>query len=302
MTENELQYMAGFFDAEGHVSMSITNGRHQMAIIVGQSSPEVLYNFQASFGGAVFRTKGATEKHREQWQWNRSIKRNDEFIEAMQGRVTIKAIPIELASRFTLTLKKTGGRNKINKSPEDIARCMMTEEDRKTREAITIMMRRANRGEFDNEDVVIPERPAAYWAGLFDGDGNIHAAKDSRSRAYRPTVWIFSAYKPILDAAQRQFGGAVFPNYRGGRAKSWSASYTARDRFLEFVRPHLVMKRDVVRKALELRDLVNNGEKVSVRLEKSAVRMFTDPVIAQMNAIVGEMRDMNRLGPTRIGV
>jgi hypothetical protein len=29
--------------------------------------------------------------------------------------------------------------------------------------------------------------------------------------------------------------------------------------------------------------------------------MFTDQVIVQMNVVVGEMRDMNRLGPTRVG-
>lgn len=300
MTRDEqLDYLAGFFDAEGCIKISLCRGRHQMGVDVSQCNPNILYLYRELFGGSVFKRSEANDRHREGWKWIRSIQKGDEFVALMQGRAGIKAYVIELASMFEKTLKSTGGRNKKDKTPKDIARCMLTEEDIRERQAIKIMLHRANHGAFDEHEVSIPPRSAAYWAGLFDGDGNVRAAKDPRSRVFSPTVWITSAYRPILECSKQQFGGSVYGNYRGQRAKMWGASHGPAEKFLRAIEPFVICKAPVVRLMIELREIIKNTEKINRYIHKNSVRVFPDSAIDKMQEIVAETKRLNRLGPER---
>ncbi len=50
-------YLAGFFDADGGLQVWEEDGYPRIRVAVTQATPEVLYRFQAAFGGSVFRDK-----------------------------------------------------------------------------------------------------------------------------------------------------------------------------------------------------------------------------------------------------
>jgi hypothetical protein len=77
----------------------------------------------------------------------------------------------------------------------------------------------------------------AYWAGLFDGEGCVWWGNT-------PRVSITNTYLPILRVLKEDYGGALRLNSnKGRRCYVWTASGDEAMRFLNFIKPHLVIKR-----------------------------------------------------------
>ena len=156
MNRNEkLDYLAGFFDAEGCIGIEKQRNRYQLYVTVGQRVPEVLYLYKALFGGNIRQRKQVKEKWHRLWVWRSPCGRNSQFVKLMSGRLKIKAPGLALAEKFIKTLKTTGGRNKINKTAEDIARCMITEEDTAEREKLHQELKAHNKGKNDADDMPV---------------------------------------------------------------------------------------------------------------------------------------------------
>lgn len=281
-TDGQLDYLAGFFDAEGCVYFSSNGKQEQVMYSVGQSDPTVLYLFQKTFGGSVRKRKEATDRHREQWLWQKTCVRSDEFCPLMIGRTVIKRHQIGLAMEFSKTIKPRG--------------MTATEPIVIKREVIRKQLSAAKGTERDREDVVVPSMPIAYWAGLFDGDGSAGIRKCNR--CFYPKASIFSCYVPVLESAKRQFSGNVLV-HKSKRAREWRTLHQNVEAFLRSLEPHLIVKAAVVRSVLALKELAVNGRLSMVCDSRGWNRKFADSVIQEMESLARRIRELNRQGPDR---
>lgn len=282
--EEQLDYLAGFFDAEGCVYVSGKGRQQQVMYSVGQNDPSVLYLLQKTFGGSVRKRAEATDKHKEQWLWQKTCVSLDDFCFLMKGRTVIKRRQILLAMKFSDTLIRIGRR-------------YLTEFIIEKRESIGKTLRILKGKMFDREDVTVPEMPIAYWAGLFDGDGSAGLRKSKR--CFYPKASIFSSYGPILEAAKHQFGGNIFEN-KTKRAREWRVLNGGAEEFLRQIEPYVIAKANVVRSVLALRDLLRTSRTLMICDARGQNRRFPNHVILQMESIVADIRDMNRPGPRRL--
>jgi hypothetical protein len=298
MNRNEkLDYLAGFFDAEGCIGIEKQRNRYQLYVTVGQRVPEVLYLYKALFGGNIRQRKQVKEKWHRLWVWRSPCGRNSQFVKLMSGRLKIKAPGLALAEKFIKTLKTTGGRNKINKTAEDIARCMITEEDTAEREKLHQELKAHNKGKNDADDMPVGQLSAAYLAGLFDGDGAAMTAKIRNVRSYVPRATISSSFHALLYAIKEEFGGSVYPNsHPGWRASHWQIANKSAIAFLEHIRKYLNVKKNVVERILALRKLQVNGVMIAVH-GMGGGRRFKESSVAGMDSIAAEIKLLNRKGP-----
>lgn len=289
-SEEKLDYLAGFFDADGSISSSSSGGRHRICLTVAQCTPTVPRIYKSLFGGRIYPVVHNNKNWRDAWIWQLHYTHNCEFGHSMWKRIVIKRRQLELAVRLGESRKTYGeGKRYRPVTPSGIA----------YRDSLLEMLKGLNGGKFDNEPVQLWDQSIAYWAGLFDGDGTIQLNKDHTSRIYRPAVRLYSVYKPILFAAQNQFGGFVRPSIKSGRCGSWEASNRASEGFLRKIEPFLIEKKDRCQKSVRISDLIRNGEKVLVPKKKHAVWMWPNSMIEQMNSLVQEFKVLNRRGIMR---
>ena len=87
-----------------------------------------------------------------------------------------------------------------------------------------------------------------YWAGLFDGEGSIHVAKDLRHMY----VTLTQKELPILFMLKNQFGGTV-KKYGKQTCHKWQiVAADSVELFLKSVAPHSIIKAVEIQVTLEL--------------------------------------------------
>lgn len=103
----------------------------------------------------------------------------------------------------------------------------------------------------------------AWIAGFFDGEGCVGTLKpyqDSRARLVRVTI--AQTVREPLDDLVPLFGGSVCTQKRGNeRYKTlyqWKISAKKAEVFLRAIQPYVRVKAAQLKKALEIRDLINN--------------------------------------------
>lgn len=91
-----------------------------------------------------------------------------------------------------------------------------------------------------------------YLAGLFDGEGNVGMVP--KESGFYLRVGISNTHKGVLDEIMDQFGGKINTRKPKGKCKEchqWVATYGPALRFLEAVKPHLVIKKKQAELGLE---------------------------------------------------
>lgn len=289
-TEEQLDYLAGFFDADGSVHSRSTGKRQGISFAITQATPTVPQMFKERFGGNVALITRKNPNWRNSWLWSRGCTRASCFIDDMAGRLVIRSDQLSVASQFLKSIRIGTDRRGIAVAPITVS----------YREGLLQTLSDLNHRNVNDNNTSVGEQSDAYWAGLFDGDGSVGAAKDAQSRVHRPVVQIFSGYEPILLAAQAQFGGGnIHRNLNGKRCHRWVAYYKTAEKFLWCVRPFLIEKKERVEIALRVSDLIRNSQKILVRKKRHAVWMFTDSVIEKIDSLKQEMLVLNRRGPMR---
>lgn len=126
-------------------------------------------------------------------------------------------------------------------------------------------------------------RSDEYWAGFFDGEGNIHIGRVPKERRnvrydyYRVYAKVASTDLPILLKLQDDLGGLIYLIKHSHKAKkmAWSWQIHAA-KFPEFIRrllPYLIIKREVAELALELQTGYRlGGRHINLSLEMIARR------------------------------
>ena len=85
-----------------------------------------------------------------------------------------------------------------------------------------------------------------YWAGLFDGEGNVYIFKNLK----RIQAIVTQKETPILYLLREKFGGHV---YRSTRAHFWRCgSLKETQNFLEAIKPYSIIKAVEIQIALEI--------------------------------------------------
>lgn len=92
-------------------------------------------------------------------------------------------------------------------------------------------------------------------AGLLDGEGSIGIYYDLARDRYYLIVSITNSYQPIINILKKQFGGHKTKS-RGTNKMvyHWVIKAKKAGRFLEVMRPHLIIKKKQMEIALAFRD------------------------------------------------
>lgn len=96
---------------------------------------------------------------------------------------------------------------------------------------------------------------AAYYGGLFDGDGSVSVYRSRRSRRYVLSVQITTSFHPVLSYLLNQFGGKVEKNKKS--TEVWPELYkytlvdTAASDLLTWLKPYTIVKANQIDVALE---------------------------------------------------
>ena len=100
--QEELEYLAGFFDGDGCVSMKTDTGAVQLVISQNIDSAEVLLLFRSFLGGAVLRHSASTGSRKAAVQW-RACGSNMTAAAATLGRLpSVKQAQLLIAMRGTV--------------------------------------------------------------------------------------------------------------------------------------------------------------------------------------------------------
>lgn len=291
MTRDEqLDYLAGFFDADGSIHSRSTGKRQGISFAVTQATPTVPQMFKENFGGNVAPVDRHNPKWRTTWLWSRGCTKVSSFIGDMSGRVVIRSQQLAIAAKFLESLRSGNHRRYKELDPITIAH----------RETLLRTLSDLNHGRCSGESIFVATKSDAYWAGFFDGDGSIGVQKSANCRGLRLDAQLFSVYEPILMAAQVQFGGGnIYHNVNGKRCHKWMACHVPAERFLRCVRPFLIEKKERVEIALKIADVIRDSPKDLIRKKRHAVWMFTDSTIEKMSSLAMEMKVLNRRGPMR---
>lgn len=92
---------------------------------------------------------------------------------------------------------------------------------------------------------------AEYIAGFFDGEGCIYVGRNSRQRpTYTLEVSIVNTDRRPLDQLYARFGGCLQVR-QGGQQYHWRITGQRAQQFLNWIRPHAVIKDQQIRLALE---------------------------------------------------
>jgi hypothetical protein len=108
VTENELAYIAGFFDGEG--SMTIHENckpsprghapNHTLQVSIANTDPRVLHWIHAEFGGSLSYRKLVSVNHRHVTQWIIRAAKALPFLLAIQPFVRMKADQVKIGIEF----------------------------------------------------------------------------------------------------------------------------------------------------------------------------------------------------------
>ena len=104
LTENLLQYIAGFFDAEGCVYIHKSN--FMLRIIIGQTNKDVLNFIQNYFGGKIRKKTNIQQtdgyKRKQSWTWELTSKNTTYFMECIKPYILEKKEQIEVAIKYQI--------------------------------------------------------------------------------------------------------------------------------------------------------------------------------------------------------
>src|SRR6185437_16238748 len=107
----------------------------------------------------------------------------------------------------------------------------------------------------------------AYVAGLFDGEGWVRIATwhkpNSDHIRYQVIAGIGMTYHPVIKRLKEEYGGSIHENRHDLRNEnnriqfSWHIASQKAKVFFNRIYPHLIVKRDQVKLALELQDNID---------------------------------------------
>lgn len=151
-----------------------------------------------------------------------------------------------------------------------------------------------------------------YSAGFFDGEGTVYAATRNSPSRKRPSatilVCISNTNLASLEAHKEKWGGSIYGKKRREGHQpiyQWVLCTKKSYDFLKSILPFLIIKKEVVQKAIEYMELIKNTPRKD-RVDYSHVvqsgnRMRVSPIVRQefydkTMAIHSDIRRLNMRG------
>ena len=103
-SQEELEYLVGFFDGDGCVSMTKETGEIQLSIGQNVDSARVLLHFRALLGGSILRQSAATGSKKAAVQWRICGSKMRDAAAALSELPSMKQAQLEIACRGRVAL------------------------------------------------------------------------------------------------------------------------------------------------------------------------------------------------------
>lgn len=140
-----------------------------------------------------------------------------------------------------------------------------------------------------------------YVAGLFDGEGWVRISRwkkpNSTHVRYQLTCGIGMAYRPIIEALAKEYGGSVHNNRHDLRSPKnriqfmWTIASQKAIRFLNRIYPYLVVKRDEAKIAIAFQNHVDStpyirtGRRGTPRGDSENIRTIREKMFRDIYAL-----------------
>lgn len=103
----DISYFAGFFDADGSVSIAKNQKGTTLTCTVYNSNKKVLEIFRQNFGGEIYISHNHPEKGwKTGYRWMVAAKKAEEFLSKIVPFVTVKKERVELGLQFRILIKE----------------------------------------------------------------------------------------------------------------------------------------------------------------------------------------------------
>ena len=110
-SREELEYLGGFFDGDGCVSLCSTSGGVLLSVSQSAQRPSILLRFRAAFGGGIHRDRGARGTRHASLRWQATGNRAQEAASVLHSLTIMKS-----AQLHQVLDARICGRNKVVKT------------------------------------------------------------------------------------------------------------------------------------------------------------------------------------------
>lgn len=250
-----LPYAAGFIDGDGCICFT---SRHRNVscdpfIQITTTHKEIASLFRRSFGGTVHcYDRDDNLNWRSSITWKKGENRHGRFLCRLLPSLIIKRRQAELCLAANATKKIP---NNAGLRP-DVA---------VERRRLSLEMKELNRKGVGAHCPHHGEINPGYLAGLFDAEGcvTIEFGCGISSNNMHVRAMITNRCKCVLEKCQNLFGGSILARKRYDPLHSdvwnWRVCSQKAYSFLEFIRPHVVVKQPQVELAIKFRELNAQG-------------------------------------------
>ncbi len=257
-----LDYLAGFFDAEGYVGIyprskenRRVNIQYVLSCKVTSCDPRPLKILVENFGGCITLTKGKKEHYKPVYMWSIGAKKALVFLEQICSRLVIKKSQAEIAI--------------VHQKRKIVGTQLISNERTVLEEAEYILLQNLKK-----QSVVcaplVENMPISYLAGFFDGEGCIsiysmkYSVREGSKKGCVLQCSVGNCDPRPLQKFVELFGGSVvlkkaIKNYRP--FYNWKVSTQKALAFLLQIKEHLIIKQDEA----EIGILHQNRKRVGVR-------------------------------------
>ena len=273
-TDNKvlLAYLAGLFDAEGH--LRICKNPHDKANYtlecgIGQSNKAITRLIYHYFGGHMYSSKKLPNR-KQVWQWRCSCRYAFKFVNAIMPYLISKKneaqVAIDFQSKMITTRVSKVTNNEI-KSRERQRVLMQKLKNKKSNMSYKTCYYNGSERDMHKLDKV-SKLELAYIAGFFDGEGTITIARNNKhSTSFFSSCGISQVDRQPLDFIASVFGGSVYPKNTKHKSQwTWSSSTRYTLIFLNTIYPYLIIKKKQARVAISFQTRLSsfsNGHRVS---------------------------------------
>jgi len=250
MEETDVAYVAGFMDAEGCICIVKAKTRYFLKVVVANTNSGALRRVQEVMNRNVSMYKDNRKRHSQLFYLAVYGKSAKSFLERIMPYLRVKKTQALLAVDFQ---SKVQNKPKLPIYVQD-----------NYREQVSLLKHRPY--SVNDKKFGIYVEPAKdidfpYISGFFDGEGCIRIS--NRKGVYRFKVNIINTNLDVLKKIQEIAGGSLYkyPIYNTNYLQVFSLDLYCNiaKRFLEGIRPYLIIKREQAQLALEFQDRKRNG-------------------------------------------
>lgn len=269
MHENDLAYVAGFFDAEGCVLISKAKGTigmihplYYLRVKIGVTNQSIMNWFKYQFGGSLSIIRGKKKQKKILFHWQIGTKPAEIFLRQIFPYLQLKKPQTELAFQFQNEMRRKKPHKRVSS------------EFLRLREQLRDQVSLLNQGHFDTECKIGDKFKIPYVAGLLDGDGYIkikirrfRQKNIEKNPTYCLVVGSCCLDQSIINWLKTNFGGSMYTEKCSGSIDSfrWRIGANPAMDFLQEILPFLRLKVPQAELAIQFQKVNRNNIKKRMR-------------------------------------